>query len=139
MGCDAGKIWLPIGVGLDAGTAIGDFQINLSLDAAARDFNLFGLGVDGVFDQFADRFQRMGLEARNDVDGVPLIANSQHAAACRAAVEQRSSHRRIVPRSLVASNILTNHTRIMHAVSDGSQVLPKQKQGGAIGKRAPLC
>jgi hypothetical protein len=48
--------------------------------ATANDADSLGVGVDAVFDKFRDGLQRIRLRKRNDIDGVPVVADAKIAA-----------------------------------------------------------
>jgi len=83
VGGDVGEVGPAVVVGLHATAVVVDFEKDPPLDLAADDLDLPSAGVDRILGQLANCFEGMGLRLRNDVNGVPLIADSQPSGRCR--------------------------------------------------------
>jgi len=81
MGRDPQEVWVARVVGPHAPAIVSDLEIDIALVAAPQDVDLRGARIDGIFSEFADRLERMGLRMRDDVDGVPLVADPEGAGS----------------------------------------------------------
>lgn len=77
MGRHPSKVWHSQVVARNPAAIVGDLKILLAVGAATRDLDFGGPRINRVFNEFAHGFQGMRLRLRNDIDGVPLVADLQ--------------------------------------------------------------